>query len=81
MRQGMLIARLRRYFALVLVLAILCAGALIGLVTLFWWAAELWIVCYQFTSSDAFVVLGGGIDLGRSSRPTCTQKVCKKGAA
>jgi uncharacterized SAM-binding protein YcdF (DUF218 family) len=62
-RQGTLATRLGRYFAIVLVLATLCAGAWIEREALLRGAADLWIVSDPITPADAVVVLGGGIDL------------------
>jgi hypothetical protein len=62
-RQGALATRLRRYFAIVLVLATLCAGAWIEREGLLRGAADLWIMSDPITPADAVVVLGGGIDL------------------
>jgi uncharacterized SAM-binding protein YcdF (DUF218 family) len=55
--------RLRRGFAIGLVLVILCAGAWIEREALLRAAADLWIVSDPITPADAVVVLGGGIDL------------------
>ena len=63
--QGARATRLRRYFAIVLVLATLCAGVWIEREALLRSAADLWIVSDAITPADAVVVLGGGID----SRP------------
>ena len=60
-RQGLLATRLRRYFAIVLVLATLCAGAWIEREGLLRSAAKLWIVSDPITPADAVVVLGGQI--------------------
>lgn len=54
---------LRRYFAIVLVLAAACASAWIEREALLRGAADLWIVSDPITPADAVVVLGGGIDL------------------
>jgi hypothetical protein len=59
-RQGTLATRLGRYFAIVLVLATLCAGAWIERGVLLRGAADLWIVSDPITPADAVVVLGGG---------------------
>lgn len=55
--------RLRRCFAVVLVLATLCAVAWIEREALLRDAADLWIVSDPITPADAVVVLGGGIDV------------------
>ncbi len=55
--------RLRRYFAVVLVLATLCAVAWIERGALLRDAADIWIVSDRITPADAVVVLGGGIDV------------------
>lgn len=55
--------RLRRCFAVVLVLATLCAVAWIEREALLRDAADLWIVSDPITPADAVVVLGGGIDM------------------
>jgi uncharacterized SAM-binding protein YcdF (DUF218 family) len=62
-RQGTLVTRLRRYFAIVLLLATLCVGAWIEREALLRGAADLWIVSDPITAADAVIVLGGGIDL------------------
>jgi DUF218 domain len=62
-RQGTLVTRLRRYFAIVLVLAALCAGVWIEREALLRGVADLWIVSDPITPADAVVVLGGGINL------------------
>lgn len=61
--QGARATRLRRYVAIVLVLATLCAGAWIEREALLRGSADLWIVSDPITPADAVVVLGGGIDL------------------
>ena len=55
--------RWRRCFAIMLVLASLCAGAWIEREVLLRGAAGLWIVSDPITPADAVVVLGGGIDI------------------
>jgi uncharacterized SAM-binding protein YcdF (DUF218 family) len=54
--------RLRRYFAVVFVSTILCAGAWIKREALLRSAADLWIVSDPITRADAVVVLGGGLN-------------------
>jgi uncharacterized SAM-binding protein YcdF (DUF218 family) len=71
----MLVVRLRRYFAIVPVLAALCAGAWIERGALLRGAADLWIVSDPITPADAVVVLGGGID----SRPFVAADLYAKG--
>ena len=61
--QSAWVARLLRCFAIVLVLATLCAAAWIEREALLRGAAELWIVSDPITPADAVVVLGGGIDM------------------
>ncbi len=61
--QGARATSLRRYLAIVLVLATLCAGAWIKREALLRSAADLWIVTDPITPADAVVVLGGGIDV------------------
>jgi uncharacterized SAM-binding protein YcdF (DUF218 family) len=63
MALGARATRLRRYFAFVLVLGILSAGAWIKREALLRSAADLWIVSDPITPADAVVVLGGGIDV------------------
>jgi uncharacterized SAM-binding protein YcdF (DUF218 family) len=53
---------LRRYFAVVLVSTILCAGAWIKREALLRSAADLWIVSDPITPADAVVILGGGLN-------------------
>jgi uncharacterized SAM-binding protein YcdF (DUF218 family) len=61
--KAVLVARLTRSFAIVIALALLCAGVWIERRVLLRATAELWIVSDQITAADAVVVLGGGIDL------------------
>ncbi len=69
--------RLRRCFAVVLVLATLCAVAWIEREALLRDAAALWIVSDPITPADAVVVLGGGIDV----RPFVAADLYAKGLA
>jgi uncharacterized SAM-binding protein YcdF (DUF218 family) len=61
--QGARATRLRQYFAIVVVLATLCAGAWIERDALLRGSADLWVVSDPITPADAVVVLGGGIDM------------------
>jgi uncharacterized SAM-binding protein YcdF (DUF218 family) len=61
--QGARAITLRRYLAIVFVLATLCAGAWIERETLLRGIADLWIVSDTVTPADAVVVLGGGIEV------------------
>lgn len=69
--------RLRRYFAIVLAFAIVCAVAWIWREQLLRGAANLWIVSDPITPADAVVVLGGGEDL----RPFVAADLYAKGFA
>src|SRR5258708_4317123 len=60
--EGARAKRLRRYFAIVLVLITLCAGVWTEREVLLRSAADLWIVSDTITPADAVVVLGGGIN-------------------
>jgi uncharacterized SAM-binding protein YcdF (DUF218 family) len=61
--RGARATRLRRCFAIGLVLATLFAGAWIEREALLRGTADLWIVYDPVTPADAVVVLGGGIDV------------------
>lgn len=74
-RQHTLPTRLRRYFAIVLVLAALCVVVWIEREALLRGSANLWIVSDPITPADAVVVLGGGID----SRPFVAADLYAKG--
>jgi uncharacterized SAM-binding protein YcdF (DUF218 family) len=69
--------RLRRCFAIGLLLATLCTGAWIEREALLRGAADLWIVSDPITPADAVVVLGGGIDI----RPFVAADLYTKGLA
>jgi uncharacterized SAM-binding protein YcdF (DUF218 family) len=73
--QGARATRLRRYFAIVLILATLCAAAWIDREALLRSAADFWIVSDPITSADAVVVLGGGLDV----RPFAAADLYAKG--
>jgi uncharacterized SAM-binding protein YcdF (DUF218 family) len=74
--RGTSTARLRRCFAIVLVFAVVCAGAWISRKELLRGAAELWIVSDPITPADAIVVLGGG-----EERPFVAADLYAKGLA
>jgi uncharacterized SAM-binding protein YcdF (DUF218 family) len=68
-------SRLRRYFAIMLVMVALCIGAWVERATLLRGSADLWIVSDPITPADAVVVLGGGLDV----RPFVAADLFKKG--
>jgi uncharacterized SAM-binding protein YcdF (DUF218 family) len=67
--------RWRRHFAIVLVVATLCAGGWIEREALLRGSADLWIVSDPITPADAVVVLGGGLDV----RPFVAADLYEKG--
>ena len=71
-----LVIRLRRFVAIVSVLATLCAAGWIWRAAILRSAADLWIVSDPITTADAIVVLGGGENL----RPFVAADLYAKGS-